>query len=87
MIVSEHTKRWSEHLCARIRPSEVVLYAQLEELGGESFVFTVEEMRRLLDLLSQDNSVLSHNIHPFASESMHGSLNALLTSFAYQRAL
>ena len=80
-------KEWSERLQAMVHGSEVVLHAKLEEPDGESFVLTLEEMKHVLDLLSQAKSVVSHDRLPLTSESVHGPLDDLLASFAYQRAL
>lgn len=87
MIVSEHEKRWRSHLQTRADTDVVVRNAKLGEPDGDSFVLTLQEMRHLLDLLSQARGVVSNERRMLISEHVQGPLDDLLASFAYQRAL
>jgi len=81
--MSEDEKRWRGRLQVRVRAGKFVLHAKLGDPDGESFVLTPEEMRHLLELLSQDRSIVSQDMPTLVSESVHGPLDDLLASFAY----
>ncbi|GAC1397205.1 MAG: hypothetical protein NVS4B12_06150 [Ktedonobacteraceae bacterium] len=84
--MSEDEKRWSERLQAMVHAGLFALQPRLGDPDGESFVLTPKEMRRLLDLLSQERSIISHSTQALVGESVHGPLDDLMASFASQRA-